>query len=264
MIDSGSRHAGDVGGKTAATLRRRLAAATVCAAAVLLGLASCASSSDPVDVFAAASLSDAFEEIASDFTATSGIEVRLNLGGSSSLREQILDGAAVDVFASANEAVMEEAAQGRTGFGPRATMAVNEIVLAVPAANSGNVTAIEDLVDRELFVGVCAASVPCGDLAQRYFTQEGVAASIDTFEPDVRFLVSRLIDEELDAGMVYASDVAAADGALMIVDRAEPVVTTSYPIAVADVDNADAQAFVDFVTGPAGRAILQRWGFAAP
>ena len=243
-------------------LRRYLAAAV--ALVVACALAGCASSDDPVDVFAAASLADAFEDIAAEFTASSGIEVRLNFAGSSTLREQILDGAPVDVFASANELVMEDAALGRAGFGPRATMAVNELVLAVPAANPSNVTAVEDLADEDLFVGVCAESVPCGDLAQDYFRQAGVAASIDTFETDVRFVVSRLLDEELDAGMVYASDVTGSDGQLRIVERSNPAVITSYPIAVADVEDGDAQAFVDFVLGPSGRTILERWGFVAP
>lgn len=262
MIESALRHADGVGGKTAAVLRRCLAAAV--ALTVTCALAGCSSSDDPVDVFAAASLADAFEEIAAEFTALSGIDVRLNFGGSSTLREQILDGAAVDVFASANEIIMEDAALGRSGFGPRATMAVNELVLAVPAANPGNVTAVHDMADDDLFVGVCAASVPCGDLAQAYFAQARVDASVDTFEPDVRFVVARLVDEELDAGMVYASDVIGSDGQLRIVERAKPAVMTSYPIAVADLDDAGAQEFVDFVLGPSGRSILARWGFAAP
>ena len=229
---------------------------------LLVGLPACGSSDSSLDVFAAASLADAFDEIAAAFTESSGIEVRLNFAGSSTLREQILDGAAADVFASANPAVMEDAAQGRAGFGPRATMAVNELVVAVPAANPSNVTAVEDLADEDLFVGVCAASVPCGDLAATYFAQAGVNASIDTFEPDVRFVVSRLVDEELDAGMVYASDVFASQGQLVVVDQASPPVVTSYPIAVTDIDDPDAQAFVDFVLSASGQAILERWGFA--
>lgn len=265
VIDSAPRHAGGVGGRTAAALQRLVvvAAALLFLSALLL-LSGCGSSEEPVDVFAAASLADAFDDIAAEFTAASGIDVRLNLGGSSSLREQILDGASVDVFASANEIVMEDVVAGRAGIGPRATMATNELVLAVPAANVANVTTVRDLVDDDLFVGVCAEAVPCGDLAQTYFHQVGVAPSIDTFEPDVRFVVSRLIDEELDAGMIYASDIIASDGQLSIVERANPAVTTSYPLAVADLDDHDAQAFVDFVLGPSGRRILERWGFATP
>ncbi len=228
------------------------------------GVAGCGSSDEPVDVFAAASLADAFEEMAREFRVASGIEVRLNFGGSSSLREQILDGASVDVFASANATIMEDAARARTGFGPRVTMAVNELVVAVPASNPANVTGVGDLAEADLFVGVCAAGVPCGDLAERYLAQSDVAAAIDTFEPDVRFVVSRLVDGELDAGLVYLSDVAASDGRLVLVDRADPPVVTSYPIAVVDQDRADAQAFVDFVVGPQGRAVLERWGFRTP
>ncbi len=262
MIESGSRHADGVGGAIAGKLHR------VVAALALLGAvwvaSSCGSSDEPVDVFAAASLVDAFGEVATAFTEESGVEVRLNFAGSSILREQILDGASVDVFASANSVVMEAAAAGRAGFGPRATMAVNELVLAVPAGNARNVNSIQDLADPGLFVGVCAASVPCGDLAQDYFAQAGVTASVDTFDPDVRFVVSRLLDEELDAGMVYRSDVVATNGALTIVERAEPPIVTSYPIAVVEPADDDAQAFVDFVLGDAGQAILERWGFVAP
>lgn len=262
VIDSGSRHAGGVGGKTAARLRRFVAVVALFLSGLML--AACGTSEEPVEVFAAASLADAFEQMASDFTAATGVEVRVNLGGSSTLREQILDGASVDVFASANPAVMEDAASGRSGFGPRVTMAVNELVVVVPASNPANVTGVQDLANDELFVGVCAVAVPCGDLAERYLNQSGVTASIDTFEPDVRFVVSRLVDEELDAGMVYVSDVIASAGQLAIVEYADPAVVTSYPIAVADQDNVDAQAFVDFVMGADGQAILNAWGFLAP
>lgn len=218
-----------------------------------------------VDVFAAASLTDALTEIAADFEAANpGVEVRLNLAGSSSLREQILDGAEADVFVSANMAIMEQLVDAGAIAGKPTVAARNVLSLAVPVDNPGRVEGLEDLSRPELLVGLCARGVPCGDLALELLERAGVEAQADTAEPDVRALAQRLADRELDVALIYASDVVADPQRLRTVPVDTDLPTTEYPIAAVDVSDADALAFIDHVLGTSGRSILQRWGFARP
>ena len=239
----------------------------VVVAAALLGLlAGCAVDDDDVlDVFAAASLTDAFGELADEFEATNpGVEVRLNFAGSSTLREQLLDGAEADVFASANMAIMDELVGDGAVAGPPQIAARNVLTLAVPVDNPSGVTGLDDLARPELLVGVCARGVPCGDLAARLLDAVGIEAAADTAEPDVRSLARRLVDRELDVALVYASDVVADPDGLRAVAVDVEMPTTDYPIAVVEADDDAAGAFVDFVLGPSGRAVLERWGFETP
>lgn len=240
------------------------------AAMALLG-ASCAD--DPtgdatVLVFAAASLSDAFAEMESTFEmAHPGLDIQLNLAGSSSLREQINEGAPADVFASANEAIMDEVVRaGATPATPQ-IFSHNVLQLAVPAGNPGDVAQLADLAKTELAVGLCAAGVPCGDLAREALKQAGVDAAIDTNEPDVRALLTKLRADELDAGIVYHSDVIAAGKDVQGLDLAElSRIGTNYPIVVVaeSPHPAEAKLFVDFVLSDQGQDIMAAFGFATP
>lgn len=230
--------------------------------ATLLVVAGCSSDDDVIDVFAAASLTNAFAELEEAFEERNdGIDVRLNLGGSSTLREQIRDGAPADVFASANRRVMQSLVDDGLLPSTPILMATNELVLAVPAGNPGQVVGLQDLADDDLLVGVCSPGVPCGDLAQDWFASAGISPSLDTAEGDVRALTLRLAEAELDVALVYATDVAAA---AIEIDRipADPSgPSTAYPIASL---TTDGQAFVEFVLSADGQAILAGWGFGAP
>ena len=155
--------------------------------------AACGDDDETVRVFAAASLTDAFEEIAELYEAQRGVAVDVSFAGSSALREQILDGAPVDVFASANVAVMAAVEDAGRLDGPPLAFASNELVLAAPVGNPGGVQGLTDLERDELIVGVCAAGVPCGDLAAALFEREGIEASIDTEEPNVKALLAKLV-----------------------------------------------------------------------
>lgn len=227
-------------------------------------LTSCGQNDAALQVFAASSLAGAFTELAETFEEDHpDTEIRLNFAGSSSLREQIEDGATVDVFASANLAIVGQLLEsGALNNKPRQLVA-NTIVLAVPASNPGQVSAPGDLQSDDLAIGACAAQVPCGELADQAVEALGYDVAFDTREPDVRSLAARLEDEELDAGFVYRSDVVGSDGALIIawdgsIDR------TIYPIVAVDPESDRAGAFVDFATGPDGLAILEQWGFERP
>ncbi|MCI0425064.1 MAG: molybdate ABC transporter substrate-binding protein [Actinobacteria bacterium] len=219
-------------------------------------------------VSAAASLTDAFAEVESAFEAANPeVDVVLNLGPSSGLREQILEGAPADVFASANTSNMDQVAEAGELAGDPEIFFRNLLQIAVPAGNPAGVTGLEDFGRDELLIGLCAEDVPCGDFAREALANAGVTPAIDTNEPDVRALLTKVEAGELDAGITYVTDIASTDGAVEGVDIPEDEnVVAAYPIAVlAGAPNPDAaSAFVDFVLSDEGQAILAGYGFAAP
>ncbi|MCU0274110.1 MAG: molybdate ABC transporter substrate-binding protein [Acidimicrobiales bacterium] len=219
-------------------------------------------------VFAAASLTDAFADVEAAFEeANPGLDVTFNFAGSSSLREQILEGAPADVFASANGSNMTTVADAGALAEEAAVFARNLLQIAVPAGNPGGVTGLADFADPDLLIGLCAEGVPCGDFGREALANAGVVPEIDTNEPDVRSLLTKIEADELDAGIVYVTDVLAAGDLVEGIEIPEDVnVVASYPIAaLADAPNPDAAAaFVAFVLSAEGQAILADYGFAAP
>lgn len=220
-----------------------------------------------VVVFAAASLSDAFADLEAAFEDENpDADVQLNVSGSAALREQILEGAPADVFASADERIMSQLVDAGEVASEPETFARNRLEIAVPAANPGGVTSLEDLAEDDLLIGLCAAAVPCGDFARQALSSADVTASVDTNEPDVRALLTKIAADELDAGIVYVTDVAAASGLVEGIEiPPELNVEAAYPIAdLARSSNpAGARAFIDFVLS-SGQPILARRGFSAP
>lgn len=241
------------------------------AAVLVLALSACGDGGGrdrTVVVFAAASLTDAFEEVAAGFEAAQeDVEVELNLAGSPTLREQIREGAPADVFASADEANMAAlVAEGQIAGGVR-VFATNLLQIAVPAGNPGRISGLEDFADEGLLLGLCAEGVPCGDLARRVLAHAGVRPAVDTEEPDVRSLLTKLGAGELDGGMVYVTDVVAAGADVAGVPiPSEHNPPARYPIALLDegADPRAAEAFVAFVLGGEGQAILAAHGFGTP
>lgn len=220
-----------------------------------------------VSVFAAASLTDAFGAIVEEFESRHpGLSVDLNLAATSALREQVLAGAPMDVFAAADPADLERLVEADAVVEPR-VFATNRLRLAVAPAAAGTVTAIEDFSDESLLLGLCAAEVPCGRYARQALAAAGVDPSIDTEEPDVRALLAKIRLGELDAGIVYATDVIAAGDEVVGVDLPEEAeVIVRYPIATATepAHRAGAEEFVAFVVGSRGQAILRGFGFGPP
>ncbi len=222
---------------------------------------------EPVLVFAAASLTDAFGEIATMFRAANPeFDVQLNLAGSSSLREQILEGAPADVFASANTSNMDQVIEAG-GASASATLATNILQIAVPPGNPAGVTEFADFAREGLLIGLCAEGVPCGDFGRQALASAGVVPAVDTNEPDVRALMVKIEAGELDAGIVYVTDVLAAGDSVEGVDiPADSNVVATYPIAaLINAPNPEgANAFVTFTLSNEGRAILARYGFSLP
>ena len=247
----------------------RIATALVIATVPSLALSACSDPSDdaPVLVLAAASLTDAFTTMEAEFEAENpGVDVEVSFGGSSSLQVQVEEGAPADVVALADAVPMDALVDRGLVDAPQ-VFASNSLVLVTPADNPGDVDSIDDLADPGLLVGVCAPQVPCGAYAREAFELAGVEASLDTEEPDVRSLAAKVAAGELDAALVYATDVDAFGDDLAIVALPDGVdVRAEYPIAVVSDPSRpdDAGKFVDYVLSPSGQAVLADAGFGEP
>jgi molybdate transport system substrate-binding protein len=220
-----------------------------------------------ITVFAAASLTDAFDQVGAALEdANPDVSVEFNYGASSALREQILAGAPADVFASADTSNMDQVVEAAAATDP-SDFVTNQLQIVVPAGNPGEVAGLDDFADADLLIGLCAAEVPCGEFGREALANAGVTPSIDTNEPDVRSLLTKIEAGELDAGIVYITDVLAAGDAAEGIDiPADDNVTATYPIApLSDAANGEvADAFVEFVLSDEGQAILESYGFGGP
>lgn len=230
-----------------------------------------ATAAQTITVFAASSLTGAFTEIGADFeTANPGATVEFSFGASSDLVESITSGEALgtaDVFASADENNMEKLVDAGDNADDPQVFVRNRAEIAVPAGNPGGVAGIEDFEDEALFLGVCAPDVPCGAYAQEIFANAGVTPSIDTEEAKVTDVVAKVASGDLDAGIVYLTDVLANDDEVDGIEIPEGVnIDAVYPIAtVAEAPAADgASAFVDYVLSDAGQQVLADHGFVPP
>lgn len=218
--------------------------------------------SGELTVYAAASLSGAFDAIGEAFTAENP-DVRFTpvYDGSSTLVTQILEGAPADVFASADEANMDKAAD--VAVDPT-LFASNTLVIAVPAGNPGEVETLSDLAD--VTTVLCAPEVPCGAASAKLLSTAGVTVDAASLEQNVTAVLTKVAASEADAGLVYATDVIGRDDVEVIVPDGADDVVNHYPIvALSDAPNAEAaDAFVTFVLSDAGQKILADFGFGAP
>lgn len=249
-------------------MRRRVLALL---SAVLL-LPGCGSVSDRKDdtvtVLAAASLTESFTALAREFEADHpGTTVHLSFGASSTLARQITEGSPGDVFAAASPTTMTTVTgAGRTADAP-VVFARNRLEIAVPRGNPGRVTGLADFARRELRTAVCAPQVPCGAAADTAFAAAGVTPAPDTLEQDVKATLAKVLSGEVDAALVYRTDVAQAGDRVEGIDFAESGrAVNDYPIAVlrGAADAVAARRFVGFVLSPAGRETLESMAFETP
>ncbi|MEO6597025.1 MAG: molybdate ABC transporter substrate-binding protein [Planctomycetota bacterium] len=220
----------------------------------------------PVCVFAAASLAAPFEALALAFEqAEPGPKLALNFLGTPQLVMQIREGAAVDVFASADEVNMQRVAALGTAVGSARTFARNRLAIAVREGNPLRIAQLADLATMRGKVALCGPDVPAGRYAREALAKAGVVVQSQSDEPSVRALVRKVQLGELDAGIVYATDVGAK-GLSGVAIAAEHDVVTSYPICVlgAGQHRQRGLAFVQFVLSPAGQRMLADFGFLPP
>jgi molybdate transport system substrate-binding protein len=229
-----------------------------------------------LQVFAAASLTDAFTEIGKSFEAANpGVTVTFNFGGSQALRTQIEEGAPADVFASANTKEMDTLVTSTfVAAGSSQVFLNNQLVVILPADNPAALENLEDLAKPGIKLVFAAEEVPVGQYAHQALDRmngqlgshfkDKVLANVVSNEDNVKQVVAKIQLGEADAGIVYTSDAVAAPELKTIEIPAELNVIAEYPIApLATSAHADlARAFVNYVLSSEGQTVLQKWGFA--
>lgn len=244
-----------------------LAAAAACAA-LLTGCAPGSPNAGDITVFAAASLTATFTELAESFEAQyPGTNVALNFAGSSDLFTQLDQGAPADVFATADTSTMERAVDAQLVDGEPTQFATNVLTIVTAPGNPANVTSFADLANPDILTVVCAPRVPCGAATDKVEQVTGITIPAVSEESAVTDVLGKVTSGQADAGLVYVTDAAAAGDRVTSVTFPESArAINTYPIAVLGSNkNADAAAaFVAFVTGAAGQRILAEAGFAAP
>jgi molybdate transport system substrate-binding protein len=225
--------------------------------------------SGSLNVFAAASLTEAFTEMGKAFEAANpGLKVTFNFSASSALAQQINEGGPADVFVSADEANMKKVTDATRASDPR-IVARNRLAILVEKGNPKMITGLADLAKPGIVLVLCAPEVPCGKFAAAALQRAAVAAKPASLEENVKAVVSKVTLGEADAGIVYVTDVAAVGNKGQGVDIAtagDPALEAVYPMAVTTkAANRDAaRAWVDFALSGAGSAILEKYGFLAP
>ncbi len=239
-------------------------------AALLLGglFTGCSSegNSKSITVAAASSLSGAFEAAKSEFEASHpGTSITLSFGSSSSLAQQILDGAPLDVFAAADNDTMQRVAKDLAGRA--ATFTTNTLEIMVEKGNPLGISTLSDLARPDLIYITCAPEVPIGKYSAEVLKRADVTVAPRSLEPDVKGIVTKITSGEADAGIVYSTDVVAAgDRATGVIIPMKQNVMASYPIARLQraKNNSTAAAWIDFINGTEGQTILTRFGFVSP
>jgi molybdate transport system substrate-binding protein len=221
--------------------------------------------SGTLTVFAAASLTDVFTELGDRMEDRNpDLDIRFNFAASSALATQIVQGAPADLFASANQPQMAVVTdEGLEDRDPQ-VFAENVLEIAVPAGNPGGVTGLADFSDPDLVLAVCAAAVPCGAASTQVFEAAGVTAVPDTEEEDVRAALTKVQLGEVDAALVYATDVrSAGDDVEGIAFPESEEAVNDYPLCVlADAPNLTAaRAFSSLVFSDEGQQALADAGF---
>jgi len=218
-----------------------------------------------VTVLAAASLTEAMTAMAHDFeSGHPGTRIRLSFAASSTIVQQVNQGAPADLIALAGTAAMKPLAPGTVVAGGTATLATNTLEIATPAGNPAKVTSLADLSRPDLKVVLCAAPVPCGKAARATLQAAHVSAHVVSYEDDVKAALSKVELGEADAAIVYHSDVVTAGGRVTGVTIPSGVnQVLAYPIARL-TDNATARDFMTFTLSPAGQKRLRDNGFQAP
>ncbi|WP_371478460.1 molybdate ABC transporter substrate-binding protein [Kitasatospora sp. NBC_00315] len=268
---------------------RRLAVVAAAALALSLGATACGSDggkatastssaasasattpklSGEVNVFAAASLTGSFTELGKKFEAAyPGVKVKFNFGGSSALAQSINSGAPADVFAAASPATMKTVSDAGGVEGTAKNFVSNTLIIAVPKGNPKNVTSLKDLTAPGAKVALCAKEVPCGAAALTALKAAGVDLTPVTLEQDVKGALTKVELGEVDASLVYRTDVKADAAKIDGVEFPEAAkAVNEYPIAaLAKAPNKDgAAAFVAYIQSADAQQVLTAAGFQAP
>jgi molybdate transport system substrate-binding protein len=221
-----------------------------------------------ITVYGAASLTQTFTDLATEFEAANpGVTVQTTFNGSSVLVTQIQSGAPADVFASADTANMAKLTTASLVEGTPVNFATNVLEIAVPNGNPAKITSFADLAKSGVKVVVCAPAVPCGAATVAVENATGTKLSPVSQETAVTGVLAKVETGEADAGLVYVTDVKGAGGKVDGVTFPESAkAVNTYPIAAlsASKNPKAAAAFVKFVTGKVGQNVLSTAGFGKP
>jgi len=235
--------------------------AALAALLVLAGAAGGRRAADPATVYAAASLTEAFQRI--------DRKARFNFAGSNQLALQIRQGAPADVFASAAPNFTQDLF--RAGLLERpVTLVYNKLVLIVPTSNPAGISSVFGLRRKGIKLVLASPSVPVGAYTRRILAKLGLTSvlrNVVSQESDVKGVVGKVALGQADAGFVYATDAKAAAVRLRAISlpaSAQPEVRYEIAVVKASRNRAAAQAFVRKVLGPTGRGVLSSTGFALP
>jgi molybdate transport system substrate-binding protein len=222
-----------------------------------------ASEGGTVTVLAAASLTTPFTALATQYMAVHpGTDIRISFGSSTTLAQQVAQGAPADILATAGTSAMDQLGDVRPTS--TVTIARNTLEIATPPGNPAGVGGLADLASPDVDVVLCASTVPCGAAADEVLARSGVAPHVVSREVDVTATLAKVRLGEADAAVVYHSDVASSAGSVggVAIPEAENT-TLTYPMARFG-DSPAARDFAAFVSGPDGSAALVAAGFLAP
>ena len=261
----------------AATFRR--AGAALAATAVLAAGCSADSGSESdtaqsqvtIRIGAAASLADVLPQLIEKFNeANPDVQVEFEPAGSPTLVSQLIGGAPYNLVMLASESSLEPATKAGVVTG-EAIFARNIPQIAVPGDNPAHIEGLDDFADEDVRVALCEVEVPCGAAAKKVIDADGVEFEPVTRENDVTAVLTRVRTGEVDAGIVYRTDVASARGDVLGIDVPDAeAATTSYPVAQSTADDGDEAAnsaagrFQEFLLTPEAQDILAKSGFLAP
>jgi molybdate transport system substrate-binding protein len=252
-------------------LRRALLAAVVLAVAVggcadddQTSSAGHAGLSGTVTVLGASSLTDALEAVAAEFEHREGVRVALTFAGSATLATQIVEGVPADVFVSADERNLTRVVDAGRAVGSPRVIATNALEIVVDEGNPLGIARLSDLTGLRL--SLCQAEEPCGAYAAEAFARAGLAVPRAAREDSVKGVLTQVQLGEADAGIVYATDVRAAERVSGVDLPAEQQVPAAYPAAVlVDAPNPRAAAaFLAYLMSDEAQTILASLGFGQP
>lgn len=237
-----------------------------------------AAATTTLNVFAAASLTESFKEIATQYqSAHPNVKLTYNFNGSQILEQQIANGAPSDVFASADQTNMQKATDAGLVDTPQ-VFVKNRLVVIVPSGGSA-VKDLKDLANKGVKIDIAGPTVPAGKYALQVLDKmgkssaygpsyvSGVKSNFVSQEDNVKAVVQKVQLGEADAGFVYRTDVTdAVSSKVMVIDIPDDLnVIAEYPIAVtkASKSTTEAQAFVQYILSPEGQAVMVKYHFSA-
>jgi molybdate transport system substrate-binding protein len=218
-------------------------------------------------VLAASSLTKAFTTLAQQFEAANpGATVKVTYDASSALATDINQGDPADVFASASPTNMKQVVTAG-GATTSTNFVKNTMAIVTPPSNPKAIATVADLAKAGVKLAICEAQVPCGATANMVFANAKVTVKPVTLEANDAATLTVVESGEVDAGVVYTTDVLAAGAKVKGIDIPDDInASTEYPIAALTKapNPTGAQAFVAYILSAAGQAVLTADGFAAP